>query len=124
MAGPGLPAPVVKAYADDKAVVLFVFRHRGIDDAAVRASVERLAAASDLARVRDRRRPHRPLLRGSPQGVDVNRVPALIVLRPRHLTHGTPDGQRQLRLPGPTASSQAVRDALYKGPTNLPYYPR
>ena len=34
VAGPGLPAPVVKAYADDKAVVLFVFRHRGVDDSA------------------------------------------------------------------------------------------
>ena len=34
------------------------------------------------------------------QGVNVDRVPALIVLRPRHLTHGTPDGEPQLRLPG------------------------
>ena len=39
----------MKAYADDKTVVLFVFRHRGLDDAAVRSSVERLRGRSDLA---------------------------------------------------------------------------
>ena len=49
----------------------------------------------------------------------MDRVPGLIVLRPRHLTDGTPDAT-QLRLPGAaTASSQAVRDALYKGPTTF-----
>ncbi|HEY7150583.1 MAG TPA: hypothetical protein VH391_02775, partial [Solirubrobacterales bacterium] len=49
VAGPGMPKPVASAYADGKAIVLFVFRNHGIDDAAVRASVERLHGRSDLA---------------------------------------------------------------------------
>ena len=54
----------------------------------------------------------------------MNRVPALIVLRPRHLTHGTPTASVSYGFRGPDSVDQAVSDALYKGPRNLPYYPR
>ena len=58
------------------------------------------------------------------QGVDVNRVPALIVLgRAPHAT-GRPTATVSYGFRGPDSVDQAVRDALYKGPTNLPYYPR
>jgi len=122
VAGPGLPAPVVKAYADDKAVVLFVFRHRGVDDAAVRASVERLRGRSDLA-VFVTHAAHIARYARITEGVDVNRVPALIVLRPRHLAHGTPTASVSYGFRGPDSVDQAIRNALYKGPSNLPYYP-
>ena len=121
--GPGLPAPVVKAYADDKAVVLFVFRHRGIDDAAVRRSVELLRSRPDLA-VFITHAAHIARCSRITQGVDVNRVPALVVLRPRHLTRGTPTASVSYGFRGPDSVDQAIRDALYKGPTNLPSYPR
>jgi hypothetical protein len=122
VAGPGLPAPVVKAYADDKAVVLFVFRHRGVDDAAVRASVERLRGRNDLA-VFVTHAAHIARYARITEGVDVNRVPALIVLRPRHPAHGTPTASVSYGFRGPDSVDQAIRNALYKGPSNLPYYP-
>ncbi len=122
VAGPGLPAPVVKAYADDKAVVLFVFRHRGVDDAAVRPSVERLRDRSDLA-VFVTHAAHIARYARIAAGVDVSRVPALIVVRPRHLTHGIPTASVSYGFQGPDSVAQAIRDALYKGPSNLPYYP-
>ena len=58
------------------------------------------------------------------QGVNVDRVPALIVLRPRHLTQGTPTATLSYGFRGPESVDQAIRDALYKGPSNLPYYPK
>jgi hypothetical protein len=123
VAGPGLPAPVVKAYADDKAVVLLVFRHRGLDDSAVRSSVERLRGRSDVA-VFITHAANIARYARITEGVDVNRVPALIVLRPRHLTHGTPTASVSYGFRGPDSVDQAIRNALYKGPNDLPYYPR
>jgi hypothetical protein len=123
VAGPGLPASVVKAYRDDKTVVLLVQRHRGIDDDQLRANVERLRGRSDLALfVTNAGR----IARYSriTQGVNVDRVPALIVMRPRHLTHGTPTASVSYGFRGPESVDQAIRNALYKGPSNLPYYPR
>jgi hypothetical protein len=123
VAGPGLPRPVVEAYRDGKAVVLFVFRHRGLDDAAVRRSVEGLRDRSDLAVfVTHAARISRYARIAA--GVEVNRVPALIVVRPRRLTKGTPTASVSYGFRGPDSVEQAVRDALYKGPTNLPYYPK
>jgi hypothetical protein len=123
VAGPGLPAPVVHAYKSDKTVVLLVLRRHGIDDNEVRANVERLGARSDLALfVTNAGR----IARYSriTQGVNVNRVPALVVLRPRHLAHGTPVASVSYGYRDPEGVAQAIRDALYKGPTNLPYYPK
>jgi hypothetical protein len=56
--------------------------------------------------------------------VDVNRVPALIALRPRNLTHGAPTATVSYGFRGPESVDQAISDALYKGPRNLPYHPR
>jgi hypothetical protein len=123
VAGPGLPAPVVKAYADDRTVVLFVFRHRGVDDAAVRSSVERLRGRNDLA-VFVTHAANIARYARIAEGVDVNRVPALIVMRPRHLTHGTPTASVSYGFQGPDSVDQAIRNALYKGPSDLPYHPR
>jgi hypothetical protein len=123
VAGPGLPASVVKAYADDKTVVLLVLRRRGIDDDELRGNVERLRGRSDLALfVTNAGR----IARYSriTRGVNVDRVPALIVMRPRHLTRGTPMASVSYGFRGPESVDQAIRNALYKGPSNLPYYPR
>jgi hypothetical protein len=122
VAGPGLPGPVAAAYADNKAIVLFVFRHRGIDDAEVRSSVERLRGRGDLAVfITEASRIAR--FSRITEGVNVNRVPALVVVSPRKLTHGTPSASVSYGFRGPDTVDQAVRDALYNGPTNLPYYP-
>ena len=49
---------------------------------------------------------------------------ALIVLRPRKLTDGTPVATVSYGFRGPDSIGQAIHDAVYKGPTNLPYYPK
>ncbi len=122
-AGPGLPQSVARAYADDKAIVLLIFRRKGIDDTAVHASVERLRGRNDLA-VFAAHAGHIARYSRITEGVDVNRVPALIVVRPRRLADGTPTATVSYGFRGPDSVEQAVRDALYKGPTNLPYYPK
>ncbi len=123
VAGPGLPAPVADAYADGKTIVLFVFRNHGIDDAAVRSSVEKLRGRSDLAVFVTHAGQIAHYARIA-EGVDVNRVPALIVVRPRRLAHGAPTATVSYGFRGPDSVQQAVRDALYHGPRNLPYYPK
>ena len=123
VAGPGLPASVVQAYADDKTVVLLVLKHRGIDDDHLRRNVERLRGRSDLALFVTNAGGIARYSRIT-QGVSVDRVPALIVVRPRHLTHGTPTASVSYGVRGPESVDQAIRNALYKGPRNLPYYPK
>jgi hypothetical protein len=118
-----LPKPVAAAYAHDKAIVLFVFRDHGIDDDAVRSSVEQLRSRGDVAVFTTRAAGIARYSRIT-KGVDVNRVPALIVVRPRQLTDGPPTATVSYGFRGPDSVDQAVRNALYKGPTNLPYHPR
>jgi hypothetical protein len=123
VAGPGLPRPVAAAWEDGKAVVLFVFRNHGIDDHAVRASVERLRGRSDLAVFVTHAGQIARYARIT-EGVNVDRVPALVVVRPRRLTRGAPTATVSYGFRGDDSVEQAVRDALYDGPRNLPYHPR
>lgn len=122
--GPGLPRAVVDAYKGGDVVVLLVTRYRAIDDRKLEAQVNRLRGRSDVAVFStlafDVARYSRIT-----QGVDVDRTPALVVVEPKGLAKGP--------LPGATVSygfrdaesvDQAVRDALYEGRENLPYYPR
>jgi hypothetical protein len=118
-----LPKPVARAYADGKAIVLFVFRNHGIDDAAVRASVAQLRGRPDLAVFVTHAAGISRYARIT-EGVNVNQVPALVVVRPRQLAHGTPTATVSYGFRGPDSVEQAVRDGLYRGPSNLPYYPR
>jgi len=123
VAGPGLPAPVVQAYADNKVVVLLVVRRKGIDDEAVKAGVEQQGNAPDVA-LFVTNAGHISRYSRIATGVNVDRVPALIVLRPRKLTDGTPVATVSYGFRGPDSIGQAIHDAVYKGPTNLPYYPK
>ena len=123
VAGPGLPRPLVQAYNADKVVVLLVVRRGGIDDVAVKASVERMSGLPDTA-VFMTNAGHVSRYSRIASGVDLDRVPALIVLRPQKLTHGTPTATVSYGFRGPASVAQAIADALYTGPTNVPYYPK
>jgi hypothetical protein len=123
VAGPGLPAPLVKAYEDDKTIVLLVQRRRGIDDEQLRQNVEPLGGKNGVA-LFVTNAGHIARYSRITQGVNVGRVPALIVLRPRHLTKGMPEATLSYGFRGPESVEQAIRDALYKGPSHLPYHPR
>ena len=100
-----------------------MLKRRGIDDDQLRRNVEQLRGRSDLA-LFVTNAGHIARYSRITHGVNVDRVPALIVLRPRHLTHGTPKATLSYGFRGPESVDQAIRDALYKGPSNLPYYPK
>jgi hypothetical protein len=124
VAGPGLPRAVASAYAHNKAVVILITRRHGIDDSAVKASVELLRANGSLAVFVANAGKISRFSRIT-EGVDVNRVPALVVVRPKRLTGGgPPTAAVSYGFRSPDSVAQAVRDSLYKGPTNLPYYPK
>jgi hypothetical protein len=123
VAGPGLPSSVVNAYKADKVVVLLVVRRGGIDDDAVKASVERTGGLPDTA-VFVTNAGHVSRYSRIASGVNLDRVPALIVLRPDKLTNGTPVATVSYGFRGPESVAQAISDMLYKGPTDMPYYPK
>lgn len=124
VAGPGLPADVVNAWDDGKAVVLLIVRKGGIDDGEVKRMVEHLRSRSDTAVFVVETRDIADYSRIA-QGVDLDRVPALVVLRPKGLTKGPmPEATVSYGFRGQASVDQALEDALYKGPDDLPYSPR
>ncbi|HEX2467867.1 MAG TPA: hypothetical protein VHJ54_06650 [Solirubrobacterales bacterium] len=122
VAGPGLPKGVVDAYGDGKAVVLLVTRKAGIEDKRLRAIVGKARSVGNVAVFTTNARGIARYARIA-GGVDVSRVPALVVIRPRRLSDGMPEASVSYGFRGPDSVQQAVRDALYDGKSNLPYYP-
>ena len=122
-AGPGLPAPVVNAYDAGKAVVLLIVNDKGIDDRDIEDSVKKLESNPDaavfvtkVANVSDYSR-----ITG---GVDLDRTPAMVVIRPKKLDDSpTPTAVVSYGFRGDASVEQALENALYKGPSDLPYYP-
>jgi hypothetical protein len=120
-AAPPPPKPVTAAFDSGKTVVLLIFREGGIDDRMVRADTAALAAVPDVALFVV---PARKIARYAAitEGVGVNRVPALVVLRPKALSHGVPTASVSYGYQGAQSVVQAVVDARYKGRT-LSYHP-
>jgi hypothetical protein len=123
--GPGSPpAPpraVVSAFnAGDTVAILFV-RDGGIDDHLVAEAVQRLEGMSRVATFVV---PTHQLARwvSIAQGVDLNRVPALLVIRPKHLDHGYDATSVHYGFQSAESIVQAVVDARYRGGT-LAYHP-
>jgi len=56
------------------------------------------------------------------QGVDLNRVPALVVIRPKNLSKGFDAASVHYGFQSSESIVQAVVDARYRGGT-LPYHP-
>jgi hypothetical protein len=120
--GPGLPKPVVDAWKGGDAIVLLIVRGSAVDDQLVRRSTTALSGdpevsvfvteASKIARYSR-----------ITQGVGVNRVPALVVIRPRRLSGSVPQAQVSYGFRGSQSVVQAVDDALYSGKDHIPYSP-
>jgi hypothetical protein len=123
--GPGAPpAPpraVVSAFNAGDTVVLLFLRDGGIDDRLVSQALQRLGAMSRVATFLV---PSHQLARyvSIAQGVDLNRVPALVVLRPKSLDSGPDLASVQYGFQSPESIVQAVLDARYHGGT-LAYHP-
>jgi hypothetical protein len=128
-ASKGLPAPVVKAYEADKAIVLLVVKENGLEDRAVKLWVKALRSHPDVLEdnhglaVFVTGAKHISHYSRITLGVDVSRVPALVVVRPKSLSGDVPQATVRYGFRGPDSVLQAVKDALYRGPDDVPYYP-
>jgi hypothetical protein len=120
-APPPVPRPVTSAFAADDTVVLLFVRNGGIDDRMVAAALPRLHALTQVATFVV---PANKIARYAAiaQGANVNRVPALVVLRPRRLDNGIPTASVHYGYQSPESVEQAVIDAGYHGRT-VPYHP-
>lgn len=120
--GPGLPKGLLNAYRHGDAIALLVRRAGGIDDALVRNSVELLRGLPGVeVYVTKARRIAR--YAWLTQGVNVTDLPALVVLRPRGLSNGKATASVSSGFRGSGSVLQAVKDALYRGPSDRPYHP-
>jgi hypothetical protein len=119
--GPGLPAPVIKAWNHGDAVVLLIVRPKGTDDRLVRSSVESISEPGVAVFVAPANRVAR--YSRITQGVGVNRAPALVVVRPKRLSGGTPQATVSYGFRDSQSVVQAVHDALYSGRDDIPYNP-
>ncbi len=118
---PQLPAPVTNAYKEGKTVVLLIVHDGGIDDEFTKLASSVLNGDSDVALFEV---PASKIYRYAAiaLGVEVSRVPALIVMRPRKLSEGTPQATVSYGLQTSQDIQQAVRDASYDGP-GATYHP-
>jgi hypothetical protein len=118
---PPPPAAVMTAFAANRTVVLLFVRDGGIDDRLVLGATHRLGALADVSTFVV---PAKRIARYAAiaQGVDLNRVPALVVLRPKRLDHGIVTASVAYGFQSPQSVVQAVVDAGYKGHT-LGYHP-
>src|SRR3954447_17362982 len=112
---PPLPKDVQAAYKRNETIALLVVKRGAIDDKLVAVSVSQLTAnhvanfivpVSQIAKYT-----------AITQGVNVDRTPALVVVRPKHLTTGAPTATVSYSFQSREAVDQAVRDATYTGPS-------
>ena len=121
LAAPPPPRPVIAAWNSGKTVVILFVRNGGIDDDMMRAATKRLSAVPGVTVFVV---PAQRIARYASiaEGVGVNRVPALVVLRPKALGNGTPTASVSYGFQSAQSIVQAVVDANYKGRT-LTYHP-
>ncbi len=118
---PPPPKQVLAAYHDNKTLVLLFVRNGGIDDRMVEKATTRLHSmphvetivvpASQIARYAS-----------IAEGVSLDRVPALVVVRPKNLKGDLPVASINYGFASPESIVQAVVDAEYEGHT-LDYHP-
>jgi hypothetical protein len=116
-----LPHDVIAAWKEGRTVVVLFVHDGGIDDKLVKASTNSLASLPEAATFVV---PASKISRYAAitEGVGVNRVPALVVVRPKHLHQTIPTASVSYGFQTGASVVQAVIDAGYKGPT-LDYHP-
>lgn len=118
---PPPPTPVTAAYDAGKTVVLLVVHDGGIDDRLTAAATSYVAGLPNTSLfVVPAKRVAR--YAAITVGLDLNRVPALVVMRPRALSGGVPQATVDYGFQTPQSVVQAVRDASYQGPEET-YHP-
>lgn len=120
-AAPPPPPAVTRAFDANQTVALLFVRNGGIDDRLVERAVKPLQALPGVVTfVVPAGRISR--YAAIAQGVAVDRVPALVVLRPKRLGESIPVASVSYGFQSPQSVVQAVVDAGYKGRT-VDYHP-
>jgi hypothetical protein len=119
---PPLPAPVTKAFEANRTVVLLVVKKGGADDGVAAATA--LAGLATMQDVSVFVVPVDRIARYAEitQAVEVERVPALVVVTPKHLDRGAPAASVSYGFQSAQSVVQAVVDARYRGHT-IDYHP-
>jgi hypothetical protein len=120
-AAPAPPRAVVDAVDAGETVAILFVRDGGIDDKLVTEAVGKLDAVGGVATFVV---PTHQIVRyvSITQGVDLTRVPALVVIRPKNLSHSYDPASVQYGFQSAQSVVQAVVDARYHDGT-LPYHP-
>lgn len=115
------PKAVTAAYDSGETVVLLVVREGAIDDQMVKDEAAVLSGIPDVSTFVV---PSQRIARYAAitEGAGVNRVPALVVMRPKALSKGTPTASVTYGYQEAEGIVQAVTDARYQGRT-LTYHP-
>lgn len=123
-AGPGLPKPVVKAYDSGNAIALLVTKQAGLDDKEMRKAIGAIKGRNDVTVITVRVHDVAEYSRIT-EGVDLNRVPALVVIQPKKLTgkNDPPKATVSYGYRTPKSVTQAIDDQLYHG-KRLGYSPK
>ena len=118
---PAPPRAVVDAVDAGNTVAILFVRDGGIDDRLAHESVEKLAGIGGVSSFVV---PVHQIVRyvSITQGVDLSRVPALLVIRPENLSHQYNPTSVHYGFQSAQSVVQAVIDARYHGGT-LPYHP-
>jgi hypothetical protein len=117
-----LPRRFTAAYESGATVALLVVHDGGIDD---RYTKEALGAVSTDTDVEAIVVPARQISRYASitVGLDVGQLPALIVMRPKKLSGGTPQASVAYGVQTPQSIHQMIADASYEGPEGGTYHP-
>jgi hypothetical protein len=118
---PPLPDSVMTAWKSNQTPVLLFVHDGGIDDQLVQTATAGLSGFRNAAVFIV---PAHQISRYAAitEGVGVDRVPALVVVTPKHLDQSVPTASVSYGFQSPQTVAQAVIDAGYKGPT-IAYHP-
>ncbi|MBS1895037.1 MAG: hypothetical protein JST59_27375 [Actinobacteria bacterium] len=116
------PRAFTLAYDSGAPVALLIVHDGGIDDSWTKLALKQVARVERVAtfvvpakKIAD--------YASVTVGLDVNQVPALIVMRPKDLSHGAPQASVLYGYQTPESVYRAVRDAVYTGPERDTYHP-
>ena len=109
-----LPTGLVAAYERGDTVILLLVRKSGIDDRLVAGATSQVAATSGASLFVDDVS-HVARYTQITQAINLDRVPALIVLRPKRLSGGTATATVSYGFRDAQSVRQEIVDALYDG---------
>jgi hypothetical protein len=117
-----LPHRFAAAYDADETVALLVVHDGGIDDKYTKLALQAVAAVESVTPIVV---PAKQISRYASVtvGLDVSQLPALIVMRPKSLSHGVPQATVAYGYQTPQSVRQTIVDASYKGPEGGAYHP-